>query len=190
MFHYDKFLNEYGPGVRFYSFSEQEIKNLGQIFHENIVLFLKNEGISSFGKRFFWSVNPLTFKDILAMWGIKNGHVFIRTAFGACIYFQKDEYFYLDPFLGRIVSLDDDAYLILNYSLRTESILENAFFKDQFDRLIPQPESLQVDEMFSLHPALPLGGSFETSRFEIVKMREHLSLLAQLFNGKAKKIKL
>ena len=190
MFHYDKFLNEYGPGIRFHSFSEQEIEKISKVLPENIVLFLKNEGISCFGKRFFWSVNPAFFEDILAKWGIKKGYVFMRTAFGACIYFQKEEYFYLDPFFGRIVSLDDDAYLILNYSLRMESILEHAFFKDQFDRLITHPEVLQEDEMFALAPALKLGGSFETSKIEQVKLSEHHTFLAQCFGGKAKRFRL
>ena len=36
------------------------------------------------------------------------------------------------------------------------------------------------DEMYAFVPAISLGGSFEESNLELVKMREHLIILAQI----------
>ena len=74
----------------------------------------------------------------------------------------------------------------MNLMLTSDSILESCYF-DIYEKH-KTGNQLQYDEIYALLPALPIGGSFETSKYEVVKMREHLGFLAQLFGNQVRKI--
>lgn len=42
---------------------------------------------------------------------------------------------------------------------------------------------LEQDEIYAIIPSLPLGGGQETSKLEVVKMREHLAILSELYGN-------
>ncbi len=191
MISYEGFKNRHYPQkkhIRFYS--EDEIAYINKNLPEGIAEFLEIEGLCSYSNGFLWTTSPDAFHQALDQWGLKGAKcfVFMRSAFGACIFFSRKEFFYLDPLEGRIVSLGDDAYMVLDIFLIMDAILTNGLFEDYFKNLKNDPSLLHQDEIFAFVPALPLGGSFESSKVEIVKMFEHLAFLAQLFDGKAKRI--
>lgn len=171
-------------------YSEDELVSMRENLPEGIVEFLENEGVSSYSNNFLWTAHPGDFHDVLTKWGLPGNEcfTFMRSAFGACIYYCQNNFYYLDPLLGRVVSLGDDPYLLLNYSLCLDAILTNGLFEDYYKKMNADRNLLRPDEVFAFAPALPLGGSFEISKVEIVKMSEHLVFLAQLFDGKAKVI--
>lgn len=192
MINYEAFKERFYPNKKQYGYYSDEILNkMRNDLPDAIVEFLQTEGICSYANNFMWTASPYDYHQALSAWGLKGikCFTFFRSAFGACIYFHKNEYFYLDPIEGRILSLDDDAYMLLNYSLTMDIILNNGFFKDYFDNIKADTQLLNVDLSFSFNPAIPLGGSFETSKIEVVKTYEHLIFLAQLFGGKAKRIR-
>lgn len=51
-------------------------------------------------------------------------------------------------------------------------------------------EALPPEQILALVPALPFGGSLDTSRVEPVDMKVHLHLLAQMTGGKAKRVRI
>jgi hypothetical protein len=110
----------------------------------------------------------------------------MRTALGGVAFWKRGNIFQLNPFTGNVIKHDLEFCEFMNLWLTTDAALESDYFdvyqKGKMNR------SLQYDEIFALVPALPLGGSFETSKLEVVKMYEHLTFLAQLFNNKAKVI--
>ncbi|TNE57317.1 MAG: DUF1851 domain-containing protein [Bacteroidetes bacterium] len=191
MIPYDGFKERYyGSKKNWRGFTDEEKAEIERLLPEDVSGFLLAEGLSSYGNNFLWTTHPGLLADVLDAWGLKQDKcfAFMRSAFGACIYYAENEYFYLDPLFGRIVSMDDNFYLALNYSLTIDEILENGFFLDVFNNLEMDTAQLKPDEILAFIPALPMGGSFETSKVEKVKMAEHLMFLAQLFEGKAKKV--
>lgn len=172
------------------NYSSAELKILKDKLPSGIFEFLVEEGLASYSDNFLWTAYPSEFHTILSSWGL-NGEkcfTFMRSAFGSCIYYKKNEFFYLDPIEGRIVSLGDDPYLLLNISLVLDSILANGFYLDYYQTLKADHSILQPDEVFAFSPALQSGGSFATSKVEVLKMKEHLIFLAGLFDHKAKRI--
>ncbi|GAB3027882.1 GAD-like domain-containing protein [Spirosoma pulveris] len=192
MVNYDEFLEEHIPKRQFGYFSDSELQGMAEKLPEEIVQFLTSEGICSYSNNFLWTTSPDHFNGVLAQWGLNESTCipFLRTAFGAFIYYNRrnKKIYLLDPLLGRRMDLADDLDDLLNMMLMLDTILENGFFISQFKHLSVDVQTLQPDEIVALFPALPLGGSFETSKEEVVKMKEHLILLAQLFGGKARRV--
>lgn len=191
-FAYEKFLSEYLPKKLVAPFSRDERARLAALLPEPIAEFVGNEGRCAFGNHFFWTVFPDDLEGLLPRWGVKSKRaaVFMRTAFGALLYAQDGKYYYLDPLLARIVSLDDDAYLMINYSLRLSAILDHGFFHDHFCAKIGDPAAIGPDQVFALSPGLDEGGSFEGSRIVVADLREHLTALASRAGGRARKVRL
>lgn len=191
MITYENFIDRYyGSKREWRAFSPEERQTLGKQVPEGVLQFLEREGLSSYGENFLWTTLPDDHRESLSDWGLKGqqAQAFLRTAFGALIFYYREKFHYLDPLQGRRVEMTGDFYLLLNYMLNLDAILEPAFFIDQFQAHKEQAARLQPDEVLAFAPALPLGGTFETASVEIVKMREHLALLAQLFDNKATKI--
>ena len=188
---YEKFLGEHGPARPFGAFSDTELDVIRKRLPEPIAGFLEKEGRASYAQGFFWTTCPTDHDGVLAAWGIKGKQnaIFMRTAFGACLYWNGKQYFYFDPIVGRVVSLDDDAYLIINYSLRLESILDHGFFRDQYLPLAELGATLTPSQILGFAPAIGAGGSFERSKVDVVDMNVHLHILAQLM-GKARRVRL
>ncbi len=191
MIPYEGFKERYYPTKKKWEdFSEEELMVLKRNLPLDVIDFLREEGLASYCDNFLWTTLPDVFHEILTAWGIKGENCFalMRTAIGACIYFHRKEFFYLDPIFGRIVSMGDDFYMLLNIFLKLEVILNDGFFEDKYKNIEKKPKLLQPDQMYAFVPAIPLGGSFESSKVEIVKMKEHLFFLSQLFEGKARRI--
>lgn len=192
MIPYEGFKERHYPQKKQWGFfSEQDLAGIGKDVPQDVIDFLTLEGLSSYSNHFLWTTLPKDFHDVLTEWGLAGNkcYTFMRSAFGACIFYSRKKYFYLDPLEGRVVSLGDDLYLLLNYMLKLDIILESGFFHDYFQNMKTDPQLLHPDEIFAFVPALPVGGSFEISSVEVVKMKEHLFFLAQLFDGKATQIK-
>ncbi|MCX6218603.1 GAD-like domain-containing protein [Spirosoma sp.] len=192
MVNYDEFLEEHIPKRQFGYFSDSELQGMTEKLPDEIVQFLTSEGICSYSNNFLWTTSPGHFNGVLAQWGLNESTCipFLRTAFGAFIYYNRrnKKIYLLDPLLGRMMDLAEDLDDLLNMMLMLDTILENGFFINQFKHLSVDVQTLQPDEIVALFPALPLGGSFETSKEEVVKMKEHLILLAQLSGGKARRV--
>lgn len=150
--------------------------------------FLKTYGLSTFHAGFFGTTLPEWHFDTLSEWGLKGREcfAFLKTALGGLFYYRKGKIYRLNPFTGNAVKSDLSFGAYMNLLLTMDAILE-ACYLDVYQARITD-DLLQYDEIYALVPALPLGGSLETSRLETVKMREHLALLAQLYNNKARVI--
>lgn len=191
MFTYDSFKETFYPQKKHWgSFAEHQLADSATHLPAEVIEFLRLEGLSSYSNNFLWTTLPGNFYSVLSQWGLKGEscHVFIRSAFGTCVYYSKNKFYYLDPIEGRIISLGDDFYLMLNYMLTLDAILDSGFFKDYYQNIVADRDSLQPEEVFAFVPAIALGGSIEKSKIEIMNLREHLQYLAQLFDNKVTKI--
>ena len=155
---YEKFLAEHGRTRSFGAFTQEEVAALHKLLPQDAADFLAEEGRASFAQGFFATVHPQDAAGVLPSWGIKTkgASVFLRSAFGACVYAVKNQYYYLDPLLGRIISLDDDLYLILNYSLRLDAILDNGFFREHYLPHAELGKTLTPDQILGFVPRAEL----------------------------------
>lgn len=86
------------------------------------------------------------------------------------------------------MSLDNDPYLLMNYLLVLDAILDPGFFADYYRALAGKRPVITAQEVLAFVPALKSGGSLQNSKVERVPMKEHLLFLAQLFHGRAKRV--
>jgi hypothetical protein len=173
--------------IREFTISELEVLNEYDM-PEEIRDFLKREGLSEYRDHFFCTVLPQWYSETLSEWGFngKQCFAFMKTALGGLFFYHKGKIYRLNPLTGNAVKSDFDFCMFMDILLTMDSILE-ACYVDIFEKYRTAAVPA-YDEIYALVPALPIGGSFETSRYEIVKMHEHLGFLAQLFDNKAKKM--
>jgi hypothetical protein len=152
--------------------------------------FLVQEQKATYGNNFLWTVSPFDWHEILNNWGLdgKNSYAFLRSSFGCLAFFCKDTYYALNVHEGSCNSLSSNNFdLLFNLVLCNSTNLKGAFCYDLHINNIDNLPILNEDEMYTLVPAIPLGGSFETSKIEVVKMNVQLDILAQLYNHQTTK---
>ncbi len=153
--------------------------------------FFKTVGRCTFGHGFWSTFYPLDIdaQALFKSWGFQNGdyYIFMKTCFGAILYFYKEKYYYLNPITGEYkrmmsrLSMAFDGFLLLD-SIRADFMYD--YYLKQRDRL----PTLKYDEIYMFVPALPIGGSKETSKLEVGKMFEHLCFLAELYDNEAQEV--
>ncbi len=153
-----------------------------------IAEFLREEGRAGYRDDFFVSTLPQDHFAALSEWGLKGEqcHTFLRTAFGSLCFAMKGKIFQLEPLSGYLYKGRFGFADFMNVLAPMDAFLEGCWF-DRYAQ-IKRRKKLGPDEIYGLSPALPLGGSFEGSKLEVVKLREHLAMLAELFGHKARKM--
>lgn len=186
---YDKFRARHAGKKQVGNFTPAELAVLDKKLPADIINFLKEEGRAGYSNNTLWTIHPAEFHDILSDWGLDGNkcYAFIRTAFGGCIYCSKKNFYSFDSLSGTINNLNDDVYTLMNVYLTFDFLLHDTWHLQYLETRIDLPAILP-DEVYGLVPALPFGGSLETSKFEVVKMREHLAFLAELFANKVQKL--
>ncbi len=175
--------------VNIRAFDEQELSFVsGLDVPEGFSDLLKQEGLSFYNNYFLSTTLPQWHFDTFSAWGLKGKEcfAFMKTAFGSLFYINKLQVYRLDPLTGNTLKSNFDFCDFLNIKLTLASTYESCF-KDIYDKYVSIKKH-EHNEIFALVPALPLGGSFETSKYEVAKMREHISFLAQLYDNKVKKL--
>ncbi|GAB3573340.1 T6SS immunity protein Tdi1 domain-containing protein [Hymenobacter daeguensis] len=171
------------------SIDESAISELAE-YHTppDIIAFLHTEGIATFRDDFFCSTLPREHFETLSEWGLKGEecHTFLKTALGSLCFSLKGKIYQLEPLKGIVYKGRFPFCEFMNLLVPMDSFMEGSYF-DIYQK-IKSKVKLRPDEIYGLTPALPLGGSLETSTFEVVKLREHLAFLAQLFDNKARKL--
>jgi hypothetical protein len=180
-----EFLTKHPLDRRTGQFAKDELEAYKDKLPQELYEFLEQEQKSVYGNGFFRTVSPKDFHDVLNNWGLdgKNCHAFLRSSFGCVEFFSKDKYYRFNPHLGIAnANCPNDLDFLLNAVLTNTTNLEIGFCYDlHFKHHAALPE-LRDDEMYALVPAVPLGGSKETSRIEVVKMDVQLDILAQLYD--------
>lgn len=168
-------------------FSEHTLSLLSKLkIPPDIIKFLQDEGLTTYCDDFFYTTLPQDHYQTFSEWGLngKDCFAFLKTAFGSLCFYKKGKIFQLDPISGYLYKGRFQFCEFMNLLVTMDSFMESCYF-DIYQK-IEKKQTLANDEMYALVPALPLGGSFETSRIEIVKMQEQHSFLAQLFGNKTK----
>lgn len=185
----DEFFATYPLTRRLRAFDAQDLEQLATYkLPADIQEFLKTEGLATYYEDFWWTTLPQYHFQTFSEWGLhgKSCYAFLRTALGGLLYYSKGKINRLDPYSGSVVKYNLDFCTYMNGLLTIDTSLEATYF-DVYKKG-RTAQLLEYDEIFALVPALPLGGSLETSRLEVVKMHEHLAFLAQLFGNKVRNV--
>jgi hypothetical protein len=184
------FLDNNPRGQKVRNFSENELLNYKNSKLQEIYEFLEKEGKCFYNGRFFSTVLPSDYHDIFDNWGLdgKNCFAFLRSSFGCIEYFFNENFYRFNPHDGSSSANCGNRFsMLMNFVLTNTTNLNIGFCYDLHTKNIQHLPVLKEDEMYTLVPAIPLGGSFETSKIEVVKMNVQLDVLAQLYNHKTTK---
>ena len=178
------FLDTHPLDKRTGQFAANELETYREKIPQELYDFLEQEQKSIYGNGFFRTVSPKDFHDVFDNWGLdgKNCFAFLRSSFGCIAYYHKEKYYVLNPHIALNTTISGNLFdLALNLVLCNTTSLSVGFFYDLHLQYATLPK-LNEDEMYTLIPALPLGGSKETSKIEVVKMEVQLDILAQLYD--------
>lgn len=115
-----------------------------------------------------------------------NCYAFLKSSFGCLEFFYNNKYSRFNPHLGvSNANCPNDLDFLLNEVLINTTNLEMGFCYDLHLKYKDTIGELKEDEMYTLVPSIPLGGSKETSNIEVVKMDVQFDILAQLYNNRA-----
>jgi hypothetical protein len=181
----EKFKTKHPLDKKIGNFKDNELEPYKGKIPEEVFLFLGQEQKSIYGNGFFWTVSPNDFHDIFTNWGLdgKNCYAFLRSSFGCIDFFHSDKYYVLNTHSGLCTTISGNNFnLAFNLILCNTTSLAVGFCYDLHLQHKDTLGELKDDEMYTLVPSIPFGGSKETSRIEVVKMDVQLDILAQLYD--------
>lgn len=183
----EEFYKANQPIRKIMEFSQAELVQLDSYdIPMEIKSFLVNQGLATYKNNFYTTTLPQWHMETLSNWGLKGNECFsfMNTAFGGLFFYCDGKINRLNPFTGTVLTSNFNFLKYMKFVLTSESTLEGCYF-DIYEKYKLNSPKL-ADEIYAVVPALPIGGSFETSSYEVVKMREHLVFLAQLYDNKVR----
>ena len=182
---FDAFFTEYGPPVNPEQASPEILAEYKDRVPPALIEFWERFGFSSYADGLIWVINPKQLEDVMVEWcpaKAKKARVVpvIRTAFGKVIYWTGTTFMLVDVHHNDRFESGGNVKLVFTFllvdKLGKAGILEVPDFKKALKKFGP----LAPDEMYGYKLPLAMGGNFNVANMEKMKIREHLSLLAQV----------
>jgi hypothetical protein len=183
---FDTFLQEFGVPSSPQVPSEDLIRQFTNVLPAEMIDFWRAIGLAPFEGGLVWIINPKQLEDVMAEFIPENEKgqppvAVVRTAFGKIIYWHRGAFTLLDPNHNDSFGAGDDVELLFDLFLVGEDarigILQQPLFKDALRRFGP----LNDDEMYGYKLPLALGGDRSIRNMEKMRLREQLSILAQIW---------
>jgi len=148
-----------------------------------IIFLLKTYGISNFLDGFFWIINPKEYQDILdeIYIPLKNPHIcFAKDAFGGLYIWEDNSIFYVDIRFNYSKVIGRKPSVFFNSIMTDWSYFSNEVKEKNFKEAQEKLGKLADDECYGYVPLLALGGNEKVENLQKVKIREHISIIAQM----------
>jgi hypothetical protein len=183
-------LSTYPVSANQVPYSQDEIDRIKGKVPDDLLEFFQTMGRCSFANGFLSTVYPydIDYHTIFKTWGLKKKgecFVFLRTCFGLLFFYLDGKYYFLDAPTGTYERFAGSADLAINGVISSWAMINEISNYPVYMSHRESLPALKNDEIYMLVPALPLGGSFETSKLEPGKLFEHLSILAELYGNQA-----
>lgn len=185
---FNRFMNEYGPPAEPEKAEPKLLEEYKGVVPDQMIEFWEKFGFASYADGLLWAINPKQLEDVLTEWFPENPEPpravpIVRTALGKVIYWHKDKFHLLDVNHNNRFEAGDNVEIIFDYFLVGEaarrSILQELLFKEALKKFGP----LRRDEMYGFKLPLAMGGNYDLDNMEKMKLREQLSILAQVHLG-------
>lgn len=181
MFDVDRFFKAYGTPERPEKASNEVLTKYSGRVPSEIIEFWQRFGFAQYANGLLWIVNPSQLEDVLCeLIGEAGAVPIIRTAFGKIVYWHKDQFTLLDVHVHGLVDAGDSAFVIFNFFLVMPDARSAILQESMFKRALKKFGALQADEIYGFKLPLAMGGKPSISNMAKMKMREQLSILAQL----------
>jgi hypothetical protein len=185
-----QFEETYGPGNRYAILTDLQISALRKTaLPDYYIDYLQKEGLKEFNNGFWWFLNPLDEdKPLLDPPGSLRGKVYyplLRNAFGGFVVFIEGQFYHADPQTQNFGLLGKQLEAVIHGSLLSDISRRKMYYGDFFDYASSKFGKIKSDEIYAFVPAPAFGGEFTNGNIKVVKLKEHLSFLAQLEDSQA-----
>jgi hypothetical protein len=138
-------------------------------------------GFGAYGEGILWIPDPgAPFLDPGDWPAVEEASVeVLRTAFGHVCLWQGGKFLWLNVYSGNAVSYGSDAEAVF-YSAKTKDFLKNVLHERLFQLANKRLGKLGAEECFGFAPLPALGGAIAAEYLIKTKMREYVSLAAQV----------
>jgi hypothetical protein len=177
------FVETHGPAIARRPATKSALEKYAKTLPQPLLDQWRADGWAGYARGLLWFVDPDELADPLKEW-LTDEHqpawAFARTAFGDLLFWHNDTAYYLHVLYDKIAELTDDLELLFEYTLCKDSYLDKVVDRNLFEKVLPRLGAPHFDECYAFEPAIALGGSGQANTVQKAKLREHLSVLAQL----------
>ena len=187
---FEQFHLLHDPPIKCRVASQEIVEKYKGILPEQLIAEWQEEGWCGFAQGLLWLVNPDDLQEPLAEWleaKSSGAHAFVRTAFGDVIFWTDHGIFFLDVNHETVFEMTQNIEIVFHFGLCDEDYLDNAIGRKLFREALRRLGPLEADECYGFVPAIPLGGPGTVETLQKVKLREYLSILAQIHQQKPDK---
>ena len=175
------FLDDYGPGHDCQPVPEERIASYADRLPEPLLEFWRVEGFCGYNDGLLWFVDPEEYIDILDEWKVVEHTAFARTGFADLFLWSPTGWSLLNVHLGSVNPMgSSNLPNIFNELLRLESVKDGLLLRKIHCKAVSRLGRIFPDECYTFVPALALGGPGTPESVQRVKVREQLSILAQI----------
>jgi hypothetical protein len=182
MTQFKEFHEKYGAGSKCRPVPQESLEKYQDKLPPALLEEWREFGWCSYGDGLIWLVDPAELADVLEDWldPAKGFLVFGRTGFGDLLLWNQQGLHYLYVVFEGFAFITDRIDLYFNSSLTADNYLKEALDSKLHRRAVKKLGTLEHDECYGFEPAVQLGGPGTLDTLRVVKLREHLGLLAQL----------
>jgi len=179
------FARKHGPAAACRAVPAASVVAHRKSLPERLIAEWEDSGWCAYADGLIWLVDPDELKAPLKEWmGAANMSIpFARTAFGHLFLWNADAAYMLDPQYGTLAKIVNKIEVVFDYVLCREQYLDDVLDRKLYRKALKRLGPLEFDDCYGFEPAIALGGPGTLDTLRKVKLREHLSILAQLSDG-------
>lgn len=164
--------------------SEETINSFKNILPDQLIQFWIKYGFGEFMDGYLKIVNPNDYQGVLndAYNNSDNEIVFGITALGDFMCWDKDAINLVKFRYGNynIIESGDDMEWFFNSDLAEDFFVKEELLAKNYSSAKEKLGDLEFDECFGYVPLLGIGGSEKAENLQKVKIKEHISIIAQM----------
>jgi hypothetical protein len=184
---FESFLTECGPLQHKKEFDQHSLEQLKDLLPEDM-LALISQGEGSYMNGYLWIINPRDYKDTLEeiYTPVENPtSCFARDAFAGLYVWEGESIVYIDVRHGHSKVVGRKIGVFFNKILTDWEYYSEQLHLENFHPAKEVLGDLAFDECYAYVPLLGSGGSEKAENLQKVKIKEHISIIAQTL-GKVK----
>jgi hypothetical protein len=178
---FESFLTQCGPLQHKKAFDQNSLHQLKDLL-PNDLLTLISQGEGSYMNGYLWIIDPPGYQDILeeVYKPVENPSTcFARDAFGGLYVWEGESIVYINVRHGNSKVIGRKISVFFNNIITDWEYLSEVLYLENFYPAKEALGDLSFDECYGYVPLLGLGGSEKVENLQKVKIKEHLSIIAQ-----------
>lgn len=178
---FESFLTQCGPLQHKREFNPNSVNQLKDLLPDDLLALL-SRGEGSYMNGYLWIVDPLDYQDTLEEVYTpveQPSTCFARDAFGGLYTWEGESIVYINVRYGTSTVIGRKTSVFFNNIITDWEYLSEQLHLENFYPAKEALGDLSFDECYGYVPLLGLGGSEKVENLQKVKIKEHLSIIAQ-----------